>query len=96
MEKQLVTLAIHTYEKAQILKTLLEAEGIEAYIHNVNQIQPVISAGVRVRINEKDLPHALRIIEDRRECSQEGAYPQRLLGLLHQGLRDGHPSRRPH
>ena len=58
MEKQLVTLAIHTYEKAQILKTLLESEGIEAYIHNVNQIQPVISAGVRIRIKEGDLPRA--------------------------------------
>ena len=42
MEKQLVTLAIHTYEKAQILKTLLESEGIATYIHNVNQIQPVM------------------------------------------------------
>jgi nucleotide-binding universal stress UspA family protein len=30
----------------------------------VNQIQPVISAGVRVRIKESDLPHALRIMED--------------------------------
>lgn len=64
MEEKLVTLAIHTFEKAQILKTLLETEGIDVYIHNVNQIQPVISAGVRVRIKESDLPHALRIIED--------------------------------
>lgn len=63
MEDKLVTLAIHTYEKAQILKTLLESEGIEVFIHNVNQIQPVVSAGVRVRIKESDLPHALRIIE---------------------------------
>ena len=64
MEDKLVTLAIHTFEKAQILKTILETEGIEVYIHNVNQIQPVVSAGVRVRIKESDLPHALRIIED--------------------------------
>ena len=64
MEEQLVTLAIHTFEQAQILKTILESEGIEVYIHNVNQIQPVISAGVRVRIKESDLPHALRIIKD--------------------------------
>lgn len=64
MEDKLVTVAIHTFEKAQILKTILETEGIEVYIHNVNQIQPVISAGVRVRIKESDLPHALRIIED--------------------------------
>ncbi len=63
-EDKLVTLAIHTFEKAQILKTILETEGIEVYIHNVNQIQPVVSAGVRVRIKESDLPRALRIIED--------------------------------
>ena len=30
MEDKLVTLAIHTFEKAQILKTMLETEGIEA------------------------------------------------------------------
>ena len=40
MEDKLVTLAILTYAKAQILKNVLENEGIETYIHNVNQIQP--------------------------------------------------------
>lgn len=60
---KLITIAIHTYEKAVLLKTLLEREGIEAVIHNVNLIQPVISSGVRVRIHERDLPMALRIIE---------------------------------
>lgn len=71
MEDKLVTLAIHTFEKAQILKTMLETEGIEVYIHNVNQIQPVVSAGVRVRIKESDLPHALRIIEDSKWFSED-------------------------
>ncbi|UKI46770.1 MAG: DUF2007 domain-containing protein [Phocaeicola vulgatus] len=64
MEEKLVTLAIHTFEKAQMLKMILESEGIEVYIHNVNQIQPVISAGVRVRIKESDLPRALQVIEE--------------------------------
>ncbi len=63
MEDKLVTLAIHTYQKAQILKMLLEREGIEVYLHNVNLIQPVVSSGVRVRIKESDLPAALKIIE---------------------------------
>lgn len=62
--EKLITLAIHTYEQAQILKTLLEGEGVDVFIQNVNLIQPVISAGVRVRIKESDLPKALRIIED--------------------------------
>ena len=38
MEDKLVTLAILTYTKAQILKNVLENEGIETYIHNVNQM----------------------------------------------------------
>ena len=63
MEEKLVTLAILTYSKAQILKNVLENEGIEAYIHNVNLIQPVVSSGVRIRIKESDLPRALNIIE---------------------------------
>ncbi|MBO5798583.1 MAG: universal stress protein [Paludibacteraceae bacterium] len=64
MEDRLVTVAIHTYEKAQILKSVLEANGVDASIHNVNQILPVVSAGVRVRIRESDLPKALSIIEE--------------------------------
>jgi nucleotide-binding universal stress UspA family protein len=64
MEENLITVAIHSYEKAQILKSILEANGIETYIHNVNEILPVVSAGVRVRIKESDLPKALSIIEE--------------------------------
>ena len=71
MEDKLVTLAILTYAKAQILKNVLENEGIETYIHNVNQIQPVVSSGVRVRIKESDLPHALKITESSVWLSEE-------------------------
>lgn len=71
MEDKLVTLAILTYAKAQILKNVLENEGIETYIHNMNQIQPVVSSGVRVRIKESDLPHALKITESSVWLSEE-------------------------
>ncbi|MCL2649877.1 MAG: universal stress protein [Candidatus Azobacteroides sp.] len=64
MEDKLVTLAIHTYQKAQVIKTLLESNGIDVYLHNVNLIQPVVSSGVRVRIKESDLLAALKIIEN--------------------------------
>ncbi len=60
---RLITLAIRTYEQAQIMKGVLENEGIPAVIQNVNLVQPVISSGVRVRIRETDLPHALQILE---------------------------------
>ena len=71
MEDKLITLSILTYSKAQILKSVLESEGIESYIHNVNLIQPVISTGVRVRIKESDLPRALKIIESSSWLSSE-------------------------
>lgn len=63
-EERLITVAIHTYEKAVVLKTLLESEGVEAALQNVNLLSPVVSSGVRVRIKERDLPLALRIIEN--------------------------------
>ena len=61
---KLVTVAIHTYEKAHILKSILESEGIPAVIHGINMIDPVIPGNVRVRINESNLSKALRIIEE--------------------------------
>ncbi|MBK5195532.1 MAG: universal stress protein [Proteiniphilum sp.] len=62
-DEKMVTVAIHTYEKAHILKSVLESEGITAVIHGIKMIQPVIPGNVRVRINESDLPRALLIIE---------------------------------
>ncbi len=64
MDDRLITVAIHTYERAVDLKELLEAEGITASLQNVNLSQPVVASGVRVRIRENDLPLALRIIEN--------------------------------
>lgn len=61
---RLITVAIHTYERAHRLKSLLEKENIKVSLQNVNLTNPSISAGVRVRIKECDLPQALRIIEN--------------------------------
>lgn len=63
-ESRLITVAIHTFDRAQALKSVLESEGVETVLQNVNLSQPVVSSGVRVRIRETDLPLALRIIEN--------------------------------
>ena len=63
MEDKLVTLAIHSYDRAIILKSMLESEGVEAFIQNVNILIPQSSEGVRVRIKESDLSKALKIVE---------------------------------
>lgn len=62
-DEKLVTVVIHTYEKAQVLKSILESEGIPTVIHGINLIEPSVVGNVRVRINESDLPKALRVIE---------------------------------
>lgn len=62
-EDKLVTVAIHTHERAQMLKSFLESEGIPAIIQGINIIQPVVPGNVRVRINESNLTRALEIIE---------------------------------
>lgn len=64
MSDRLITIAIHTYDRAIALKMLLEKEGVSATIQNVNLSHPVVSPGVRVRIKEDDLPLALRIVEN--------------------------------
>lgn len=61
----LVTLAIHTKEKAEILKSVLEHENIHVSIEQVNSEHPEMSAGVRVRIKESDLSKALGVVESR-------------------------------
>lgn len=63
MADKLVTLAIRTYQRAQMIKTVLEENGIETIIHNLNLENPEMAVGVRVRIKESDLPRALAIVE---------------------------------
>jgi nucleotide-binding universal stress UspA family protein len=72
METTYVTIAIHTYERALVLKTLLERVGVEAHLHRISEEHPELEAGVRVRINEKDLAHALRVIEEMETAQRTG------------------------
>ena len=72
MEDKLVTLAIRTYQRAQMIKSVLEESGIETAIHNLNLEHPEMAVGVRVRIKESDLPRALKIVEEM-ESAWEGS-----------------------
>jgi nucleotide-binding universal stress UspA family protein len=63
MNDRLVTIAIHSYSRAEILKERLNAEGIDCYLKNVNVVYSAVPGGVEVRVNEKDMEQALRIIE---------------------------------
>lgn len=65
MSDNLVTLAIHTEEKAQILKNLLESENIFVSTEKVNTEIEGAPTGVRLRIKESDLSKALNVVESR-------------------------------
>lgn len=62
---KLITLAIHTDEKAQILEKVLKAENIDVVMEKVESDDPRITQGVKIRIKESDLSKALGIVESR-------------------------------
>lgn len=62
-----ITLAIHTSERAMSLKRILESHGIDVIFENVEVSGSGIISGVRVKINEHDLPLALKVTESS-EC----------------------------
>lgn len=63
--KKFVTIAIHTIEKAEKLKQILSAEGIEIHLHQIDEDLKEPGIGVRVRVDIADLSKALHIIESR-------------------------------
>lgn len=59
MKDKLVTLAIHTIDRALQLQEKLEKEGIPAFIKKIRSV----SSGVRVRVREADLTTAMALVE---------------------------------
>lgn len=62
---ELITIAIHTAEKAHILKQVLRDKGIEAFLVNIDDGNNS-SKGLAVRIKQSDLTKALSVIEGAR------------------------------
>lgn len=63
MEEKLITLASLPYSKAEILRSLLESEGIDCFLEQVDFLQDAMDTGVRIRISEKDARIAFPILE---------------------------------
>lgn len=59
-----VTLAVHTYKKAKILKDFLADEGIDSYMESVDGKEPSEnSTGIKIRVNKCDLSKAMALVE---------------------------------
>ncbi len=63
MDDKLITLASLPYSKAEILRSLLESEGIDCVLEKVDFLQDAMSTGNKIRIFEKDARQAFPILE---------------------------------
>lgn len=63
MEDKFITLAIHTADHAMALKKILEVHSIEVKLQNYLATGAPIAVAVKVMIQEKDLPLALKVSE---------------------------------
>ena len=61
--KELITLVIHTPERAGILKGILESHGVKVVLEDFIVSHSTLRMAERVKISESDLPIALKIIE---------------------------------
>lgn len=63
MDEKLITIALLPYSKAEILRSMLESEGIECNLENINLIQGAVASGVKVQIYEGDVKKAWPIVD---------------------------------
>jgi nucleotide-binding universal stress UspA family protein len=63
MGDRIVTIAVQNQARAEVLKSRLNAEGIDCYLKNVNVVHSTMPGGVEVRVHEDDMEKALRIVE---------------------------------
>ncbi|MGN0187412.1 MAG: universal stress protein [Paludibacteraceae bacterium] len=82
MKDNLITIAIRSFEQAQNLADKLGKAGIKAVLDSVGKNHESFGIGMRVRINENDLPKALHVIEhpDKMpEIGESNVTPKRIL-----------------
>ncbi len=75
MKDQVITLATLTYEKAQVIKSILENEGVDCFLEHVNLIQGAYSTGVQINIREIDFEKAMMVFDEIKELDYEKIHP---------------------
>lgn len=63
MSEQIISIATLTYMRAQLLSAMLDRNGIECFIKNINDVDGV-AGGSKVMIDEKDASDAMKIYDD--------------------------------
>lgn len=82
MEDNLIIIATESYSKAVVLKTYLEANGIECFLKNVNVIQGAVAEGVKVQIRESDAAKAIKLLAQMPHAEEVQKFEQQLRKIL--------------
>lgn len=61
-EDRIITIAVSSWQKAELMHEMLASSGIQSALINVNLLQADISGGVKLRVLEEDVPAAMKII----------------------------------
>ncbi len=75
MNDQIITLATLTYEKAQLIKSILDNEGVDCFLEHINLIQGALSSGVQIKISEVDFEKAMMVFDEIKELDFEKMHP---------------------
>lgn len=59
---QIITIAVSSWQKAELMHEMLASAGIQSALINVNLLQADISGGVKLRVLEKDVEAAMKVI----------------------------------
>lgn len=82
MEDKLIVIATESNSKALVLKSYLEANGIECFLQNANVLQGAIAEGVKVQIRESDAEKALQLLSALRHAEDVKKVEQQLRKIL--------------
>lgn len=66
-DEKVIVIARHSNARALLLKSRLEAEGIDCFLSHQNLLQAAVSGGVEIKVRRSDVEKALRVIEYSKE-----------------------------
>jgi hypothetical protein len=75
MTEEFVTVSTHpTMVEAELARSILEMDGIEAYIHapHANALYPGVLGEVMLQVRASDLPRALTVLEEGPALDEDG------------------------
>jgi len=82
MEDKLIVIATESNSKALVLKSYLEANGVECFLRNVNVLQGAVAEGVKVLIRESDAERALKLLSELHHDEEIKRVDQQLRKIL--------------